>query len=80
MMRKCCLESNRDRCRPSFYRYIGWISDDKLTWQLNAAGMAADPVVEISARPIPQEPLVSSETFSFFMSFNLVLGSFSTSS
>ncbi|KAJ7583333.1 beta-glucan synthesis-associated [Mycena floridula] len=37
--------------------YITWISDGKASWTLNAAGMAADPKVEISARPIPQEPL-----------------------
>ncbi|KAI5120828.1 hypothetical protein M0805_007016 [Coniferiporia weirii] len=37
--------------------YIGWISDDKLVWQLNGAGMAADTAVEISARPVPQEPM-----------------------
>ncbi|PAV22081.1 beta-glucan synthesis-associated [Pyrrhoderma noxium] len=37
--------------------YIGWISDDKLAWQINAGGLAADTAVEISARPIPQEPM-----------------------
>ncbi|KAF7966826.1 hypothetical protein HWV62_36927 [Athelia sp. TMB] len=29
----------------------------QLVWTLNQAGMAADPAVNISARPIPQEPL-----------------------
>ncbi|KAJ7572499.1 beta-glucan synthesis-associated [Mycena floridula] len=37
--------------------YISWISSGKLAWTLEAAGMAADTVMEISARPIPQEPL-----------------------
>ncbi|KAJ7783618.1 beta-glucan synthesis-associated protein [Mycena maculata] len=37
--------------------YISWIANDKLTWTLNVAGMAADTAVEIAARPIPQEPL-----------------------
>ncbi|EPQ60516.1 beta-glucan synthesis-associated [Gloeophyllum trabeum ATCC 11539] len=37
--------------------YIAWIAADKLAWQLNGAGMAADSRVEISARPVPQEPL-----------------------
>ncbi|KAL5521746.1 hypothetical protein ACEPAF_2494 [Sanghuangporus sanghuang] len=37
--------------------YIGWINDGVLAWQLNAGGMAADTQVEISARPIPQEPM-----------------------
>ena len=40
------------------FSYIGWISDDKLAWQINAGGLAADTAVEISARPIPQEPMV----------------------
>ncbi|KAF8222139.1 glycoside hydrolase family 16 protein, partial [Tricholoma matsutake] len=37
--------------------YISWISEGKLTWTLNQAGMAADERVQISSRPIPQEPL-----------------------
>ncbi|TFK56944.1 beta-glucan synthesis-associated protein [Heliocybe sulcata] len=37
--------------------YISWIADDRLAWQLNQAGFAADSRVEISARPIPQEPM-----------------------
>ncbi|KAL5519142.1 hypothetical protein ACEPAH_825 [Sanghuangporus vaninii] len=37
--------------------YIGWINDDKLAWRLNSPGMAADTRVEISARPVPQEPM-----------------------
>lgn len=39
-------------------QYITWVSDGKPSWTLNAAGMAADPSVEISARPVPQEPMV----------------------
>ncbi|KAL5495092.1 hypothetical protein ACEPAI_554 [Sanghuangporus weigelae] len=37
--------------------YIGWINDDKLAWRINSPGMAADTRVEISARPVPQEPM-----------------------
>jgi beta-glucanase (GH16 family) len=37
--------------------YISWISNDQLAWTLMAAGMGADTQVEISARPIPQEPM-----------------------
>ena len=29
-----------------------------LSWTLNVGGMAADPTVDISARPVPQEPMV----------------------
>ncbi|KAI0639472.1 glycoside hydrolase family 16 protein [Trametes polyzona] len=37
--------------------YIGWIANNKLAWVLRQEGMAADPRVDISARPIPQEPM-----------------------
>lgn len=37
--------------------YISWISSNQLAWTLQAAGMGADSIVEISARPIPQEPM-----------------------
>ncbi|KAF8450630.1 glycoside hydrolase family 16 protein [Boletus edulis BED1] len=37
--------------------YITWISDNKVAWMLNVAGMAADPAAQISRRPVPQEPM-----------------------
>ncbi|KAJ7182666.1 glycoside hydrolase family 16 protein [Mycena crocata] len=37
--------------------YISWISDNKLAWTINAAGMAADPQTQIGPRPVPQEPM-----------------------
>ncbi|EIW64498.1 glycoside hydrolase family 16 protein [Trametes versicolor FP-101664 SS1] len=37
--------------------YISWIADGQLAWVLHQSGMAADPVVEISERPVPQEPM-----------------------
>jgi len=37
--------------------YISWISSGQLSWTVNAPGLGANPAVEISARPIPQEPL-----------------------
>ncbi|KAI0669783.1 glycoside hydrolase family 16 protein [Trametes maxima] len=37
--------------------YMAWIADSQLAWVLKQAGMAADPIVEISDRPIPQEPM-----------------------
>ncbi|TEB35725.1 glucosidase [Coprinellus micaceus] len=47
-----------ERYKPGFDdAYITWISDDKVAWTLNAAGVGASNVVEISARPIPQEPM-----------------------
>ena len=41
-------------------QYISWISDSKLAWTMLSAGVGADPLVEISARPISQEPMVCS--------------------
>ncbi|KAG0709871.1 glycoside hydrolase family 16 protein [Suillus ampliporus] len=37
--------------------YITWISNNEVAWTLNVAGMGADPSVNISARPVPQEPM-----------------------
>lgn len=37
--------------------YITWIANSKVSWTLKQAGMAADTRVEISERPIPQEPM-----------------------
>ncbi|KAJ7169728.1 beta-glucan synthesis-associated [Mycena filopes] len=37
--------------------YITWISNNKIAWTLNQAGMNADPEVKIGDRPVPQEPL-----------------------
>lgn len=37
--------------------YISWISNNQVSWTLKQPGMAADTSVEISGRPIPQEPM-----------------------
>ncbi|OCH96052.1 glycoside hydrolase family 16 protein [Obba rivulosa] len=37
--------------------YITWIANDQPAWTLYAEGMGADQAVEISARPVPQEPM-----------------------
>lgn len=60
--RKCILNPI------SNYRYIAWITDDKLAWQLNVAGMGTDTTAEISARPVPQEPMVRSLTLASSLS------------
>lgn len=39
-------------------QYITWISDGNIAWTMRSTGMGADPRVEISARPVPQEPMV----------------------
>ena len=38
--------------------YITWVNSGDLAWTMTSEAMGADPSVEISARPIPQEPLV----------------------
>ncbi|KAJ3803416.1 beta-glucan synthesis-associated [Lentinula aff. detonsa] len=37
--------------------YITWIANGEQKWTINAGGTAADTRVEISGRPIPQEPM-----------------------
>ncbi|PBL03078.1 glycoside hydrolase family 16 protein [Armillaria gallica] len=37
--------------------YITWVNDGKVAWTLNAAGVGADSDTEISARPVPGEPM-----------------------
>ncbi|KAH8810563.1 beta-glucan synthesis-associated protein [Flagelloscypha sp. PMI_526] len=37
--------------------YISWLNDGKIAWTMLAAGAGADPVAEISARPMPMEPM-----------------------
>ncbi|KAF6762238.1 glucosidase [Ephemerocybe angulata] len=37
--------------------YVTWLSDNKLAWTLEAAGFGANALTEISARPVPQEPM-----------------------
>ncbi|KAG2150172.1 glycoside hydrolase family 16 protein [Suillus cothurnatus] len=37
--------------------YISWITNDVVGWTLDAGALVADPVTEISDRPIPQEPM-----------------------
>ncbi|KAJ7770236.1 glycoside hydrolase family 16 protein [Mycena maculata] len=37
--------------------YITWISTNTVSWTINAPGVGADSVVQISARPVPQEPM-----------------------
>ncbi|KAF7300811.1 GH16 domain-containing protein [Mycena kentingensis (nom. inval.)] len=38
-------------------QYITWITDNKRSWTLLSSGVGPNPQSQISARPIPQEPL-----------------------
>ncbi|KAH9950443.1 beta-glucan synthesis-associated [Amylocystis lapponica] len=52
--------------------YISWIAGGELAWTLDVASMAADTVVEISARPIPQEPMYLIMNLGMSTNFGLV--------
>ncbi|KAF8901945.1 glycoside hydrolase family 16 protein [Mucidula mucida] len=39
------------------FEYISWVNNGTLTWTINAAGVGADTGVNISARPVTQEPM-----------------------
>ncbi|KAF7306776.1 Beta-glucan synthesis-associated protein [Mycena indigotica] len=52
--------------------YISWIANNKLVWTLNQGGMAADPVVQIGERPIPQEPMYIIANLGMSLNFGAV--------
>jgi len=53
-----CFSTYGFEYRPGYDEgYITWINNGKIAWTLNGAGMAADSRVEISARPVPLEPM-----------------------
>ncbi|KAF5316923.1 hypothetical protein D9611_003892 [Ephemerocybe angulata] len=37
--------------------YISWISNDAVAWTMLSGGLEPDAAVQISARPVPQEPM-----------------------
>ncbi|KAF7344352.1 GH16 domain-containing protein [Mycena sanguinolenta] len=37
--------------------YISWITNNKVSWTLNVAGVGADAETQIAARPVPGEPM-----------------------
>ena len=59
---RCVLRLLCERTNGFLYnlQYISWVSDSKLAWTLLAAGIGPDPLTEISARPVSQEPMVCS--------------------
>lgn len=42
---------------PGSQGYIDWVSNGQRAWKVNAAALEADPVSQISDRPIPEEPM-----------------------
>jgi beta-glucanase (GH16 family) len=53
-------------------QYITWISDGKVSWTLNQAGMLADHAVEIDQRPVPVEPLYIIANLGMSLNFGAV--------
>ncbi|PFH51289.1 glycoside hydrolase family 16 protein [Amanita thiersii Skay4041] len=52
-----CYELN-DGCFSIYgFEYITWLSDNKISWTIRSEGLRGDPTVEISARPVPSEPM-----------------------
>ncbi|KAI0638361.1 glycoside hydrolase family 16 protein [Trametes polyzona] len=44
--------------KPGFEEgYITWISNNKVSWTLMGPGLGPDPLVQISERPVPPEPM-----------------------
>ncbi|EKM79874.1 hypothetical protein AGABI1DRAFT_119930 [Agaricus bisporus var. burnettii JB137-S8] len=52
-----CYELVEDCYSIYAFEYITWVSDSQISWTLNSGGVGANAAVEISARPVPQEPM-----------------------
>ena len=58
-LEKGCFSVFGFQYKPGFDNaYITWVNDDQPAWTIMAAGMGPDPQTEISARPVPMEPMV----------------------
>ncbi|TFK67254.1 glucosidase [Pluteus cervinus] len=49
--------------------YITWINDNTPAWTIMAAGLGPDSATEISARPVPQEPMYIIANLGFSLNF-----------
>ncbi|CAA7263155.1 unnamed protein product [Cyclocybe aegerita] len=52
--------------------YITWISSNQVAWTMKAAGVGPDPSVQISARPVSQEPMYIIANLGMSTSFGAV--------
>ncbi|KAF9531629.1 beta-glucan synthesis-associated [Crepidotus variabilis] len=53
-----CFSTYGFEYKPGFDEgYITWVSDNKISWSMKAAGMGADADVQVSARPVSEEPM-----------------------
>lgn len=58
--------------KPGYNGYITWINDANPAWTMLAGGMGPDDRTEISARPIPQEPMYILANLGFSLNFGAV--------
>ncbi|KAI0651922.1 glycoside hydrolase family 16 protein [Trametes meyenii] len=49
--------------------YMAWVANNQLAWVMRQDGMAEDPRVNISARPVPQEPMYLIANLGISMNF-----------
>jgi len=52
--------------------YITWVSNNQPSWTVFSSAVGADPTVEISARPIPQEPMYILMNLALSMGFSQI--------
>ncbi|KAJ7071182.1 beta-glucan synthesis-associated [Mycena amicta] len=68
-----CFEVFGFEYKPGFDgAYISWISNNELAWTLRQNGMDADQAVQISDRPIPQEPMYIIANLGMSLNFGTV--------
>ncbi|EDR09611.1 glycoside hydrolase family 16 protein, partial [Laccaria bicolor S238N-H82] len=72
-LEKGCFSTFGFQYKPGFDNaYITWINDDKPAWTIMVAGMGADPQTEISARPVPMEPMYIIANLGFSLNFGSI--------
>ncbi|TFY74688.1 hypothetical protein EWM64_g9324 [Hericium alpestre] len=67
-----CFSTYGFEYAPGTDGYVRWITNGSAVWGLEAAGMAADPLTEISIRPIPQEPMYIIMNLGFSTNFAVI--------
>lgn len=72
-LEKGCFSTFGFQYKPGFDNaYITWINDDKPAWTIMVAGMGADSQTEISARPVPMEPMYIIANLGFSLNFGSI--------
>ncbi|TFK37538.1 beta-glucan synthesis-associated protein KRE6 [Crucibulum laeve] len=68
-----CFATYAFEYKPGFDdAYITWVNDGKQAWTLYSAGMGPDSKTEISARPIPLEPMYIIANLGFSHNFGFI--------